>query len=500
MRIRRPWLRALPVILMAVGLALAQSGAEQALLRKIVEEGRERSQLMKNMEHLTDVIGPRLTGSKRLKRANEWTAEKFREYGCENVRLEGFEFGRGWQRGTAYGRMTAPYEMQLDFRALAWTPGTKGVASGPVLLVDAKSVQELDRHKGQLAGAIVLAGPPIKLTPDFEPHARRMSDKEFREEEASWSNAMKRIHSRDRNEAAKRQAEQALLLGRLRELAKAEQPALVITDSAREHGLFEAGSGGPRDPQAPEAPPTVTMAHEHYALLYRLAKRGGEVRVEMEVRNQFEDGETKAYNTVAEIRGVERPEEVVILGAHLDSWDMGQGATDNGAGSMAVLEAARILKATGARPRRTIRFILFGGEEQGLLGSRAYVRDHQAELKKISGAFVMDTGTGRIRGLGAEGNERAIPIFARLLAPFRELGVVHINDRRQIGTDHIAFDEKGVPGFAFIQDAIEYRSHTHHTQADTLDKVLPEDLTQAAAVMAATAYQVAQLPGLLPRK
>jgi Zn-dependent M28 family amino/carboxypeptidase len=283
-------------------------------------------------------------------------------------------------------------------------------------------------------------------------------------------------------------------------MAKEEPPAVLITDAGREHGLLNAGSGGPRDPKAPESFPAVTMAHEHYALLYRLAKRGAGVRLEMEVRNQFEDEDTKAYNTVAEIRGSERPDEVVILGAHLDSWDLGQGATDNGAGSMAVLEAARLLKAVGAKPKRTIRFILFGGEEQGLLGSRAYVQAHDGEMRKVSGVFVLDTGTGRVRGIGTEGNERVIPIFQSLLAPFKEMGVLWVNPRIQIGTDHISFKSKGVPGFAFFQDAIEYRDKTHHTQTDTFDKILPDDMTQAATVMAATAYNVAQLPGLLPRK
>jgi hypothetical protein len=488
------------LILMTATLTLAQNGVDREITRKIIDEGEKRSQVMKNLEYMTDMIGPRLTGSKKLKRANEWTAEKFKEFGCENVHLEGFEFGRGWQRGIAYGRMTAPYEMQLDFRALAWSPGTKGIVSGPILVLDAKSPGDLDKHKGKLKDAIVLLVPPANLKPDFHPHARRMNSKEFKEEETSWPNNPPRVHGQEAEERSRRSREIAPVMQKFQEMTRNEMPALVIMDSARDHSQFEAGTGGSRIPGTSEGAPTVTMTHEHYSLLYRLAKRGVEVRVEMEARNYFEDDDTKSYNTIAEIRGSEKPNEVVILGAHLDSWDMGQGATDNGTGSIAVLEAARVLKAIGAKPKRTIRFILFGGEEQGLLGSQAYAEAHKGELAKISGVFVMDTGTGRIRGIGTEGNEQVIPIFRNLLAPFKEMGVLYVNPRVQIGTDHISFHRRGVPGFAFMQDAIEYRSSTHHTQTDTLDKVLPEDLIQASIVMAATAYNVAQLPSLLPRK
>ena len=483
------------VVLATASLALAQNGADQETTRKIINEGQKHSQLMKNFEHLTDLIGPRLTGSKRLKRANEWTAERFKEFGCESVHLEGFEFGRGWQRGIAYGRLTAPYELQLDFRSLAWTPGTKGLVNGPVVMTD---TDKINKHKDQLKGTFVLAGPPAVVKPDLEPHARHMHDREFKEEETSWPNSVSPAERQARDEMLRIHLQIRTLLEKIRHMPKDEQPAVVITDAGREHGLLNA-DGSP-DPQAAEGAPVVTMAHEHYALLYRLARRGVEVRVEMEIRNQFEDDDTKAYNTIAEIRGVERPDEVVILGAHLDSWDLAQGATDNGAGSMAVLEAARILKAVGAKPRRTIRFILFGGEEQGLLGSHAYAQAHAPEMSKVSGVFVLDTGTGRVRGLGTEGNERVIPIFERLLAPLKDLGFLWVNQRNQIGTDHISFKERGVPGFAFFQDAVEYRDKTHHTQTDTLDKILPEDLIQGAIVMAATAYNVAQLPSMLPRK
>lgn len=498
MKIRLARLGLALAILITVGLTFAQNGVDQEMTRKIIDEEQKHSHLMKNFEYLTDMIGPRLTGSQKLKRANEWTAERFKEFGCENAHLEGFEFGRGWQRGIAYGRLTVPYELQLDFRALAWTPGTNGMVSGSVVLLS--SPGDFDKHKDKLKGAFVLAGQPVNVTPDFEPHARRMRDSEFKEEETSWPNTFSSEERKARDEASKRYQERNSITQKIQQMAQGERPAVVITDAGREHGLLNAARGGSSDPKAPEGLPTVTMSHEHYALLYRLAERGVEQRVEMDIRNQFEDGDTKAYNTVAEIRGAEKPNEVVILGAHLDSWDLGQGATDNGAGSMVVLEAARILNAIGAKPKRTIRFILFGGEEQGLLGSKAYVQAHDAELSKISGVFVVDTGTGRLRGIGTEGNEAVTSIFKNMFAPLKNSGPLWINPRVQIGTDHISFHQKGVPGFAFFQDAIEYRDKTHHTQTDTFDKILPDDMKQAATVMAATAYYVAQLPNLLPRK
>jgi Zn-dependent M28 family amino/carboxypeptidase len=244
----------------------------------------------------------------------------------------------------------------------------------------------------------------------------------------------------------------------------------------------------------------VTIVHEHYGTLYRLVHSGVPVSLEMEVSNHFEDGDNNAYNVVGEIPGKSKPDEVTILGAHLDSWDLGTGATDNGAGSIAVLEAARILSGLKLGQSRTIRFILFGGEEQGLLGSRAYVAAHKEDMARVSGVFVIDTGTGKVRGIGTEGIKEEIPIFADILAPLNDTGVLYVNDRRQSGTDHLSFAMAGVPGFAFFQDAIEYRAKTHHTQTDTLDKILPEDLEQAAIAMALMGYSVAELPGMLPRR
>jgi hypothetical protein len=488
------------IIAIAVGLSYAApAAANPDIARRIVEEGRAHSELMKNFEYMTDMIGPRLTGSKKFKRAAEWAAQRMRDYGIQNVHLESWPFGRGWQRGIAYGKMTAPYEMQLDFRALAWTPGTQGKVSGPVVLIDGSTESDLDKYKGKLKGAFVLPGEPSKVEPDFHPHALRMSDSGFDELETSWPSGPQ--PTAEEREAMRQMMRAFQFRATLAKFAKAQGAAALIVDSGRPHGLLNAGSYAQgRNPQEPETLPMVTMVHEHYGTLYRLVHGGVPVSIEMEVSNQFEDGDNNAYNVVGEIPGKSKPDEVVILGAHLDSWDLGTGATDNGAGSIAVLEAARILGALKLGQARTIRFILFGGEEQGLLGSRAYVAAHKDEMARVSGVFVIDTGTGKVRGIGTEGIKEEIPIFTDILAPLKELGVLYVNDRRQMGTDHLSFGMAGVPGFAFFQDAIEYRDKTHHTQTDTLDKVLPEDLEEGAITMAVMGHSVAELPGLLPRR
>jgi hypothetical protein len=487
--------------LIATNSVAVRAGSDPATIKKIIDEGRSHSELMKNFEYLTDTIGPRLTASKRFNRAAEWTAQRMRDYGLQNVHLESWPFGRGWQRGIAYGRMTAPYEMQLDFRAYAWTPGTKGKVAGRIVTLD-DFVENFDKYKGKLAGAFILAGEPARVEPDFNPRPARMSDKEFKEDETSVPITLMRIAD---PEAVKHVMARSRLQSKAIGLARQEGAAAIITDSGRGQGLLNASAYGPgRDPNKPQAVPMVVMAHEHYGTLYRLAHTGAEVRLEIEVTNYFEDGDGNASNVVGEIPGGDKSDESVILGAHLDSWDLGTGATDNGAGSMAVLEAARMLSrvyaASGIKPRRTIRFILFGGEEQGLLGSIAYVKAHDQEMARISGVFVLDTGTGRVRGSGSEGNKPVIPILTEILAPLRDMGVLYVNERTQVGTDHLSFKSKGVPAFAFFQDAVEYINKTHHSQTDTLDKILPDDLEQASIVMAVAAYSVADLDQMLPRK
>jgi hypothetical protein len=502
MKFRSSYVIATLAAVLALNLGVRFTETDQPAIEKIVRHGENGSELMSNIEYMTDMIGPRLTGSKQYKLAADWVAQRMRSYGLKNVNLESFFFGRGWRRGAAYGRMIAPYEMQLHFQSFAWTPGTDGKRVGPAIIFDAPNLEELRKLKDRLRGAFILWGEPGRLEIDTKPRLSRMSNTEFREEETAWPGQPRPTvpTSPEREAEAKSMQKRFEFEMEAARLFQQEGVAAILVDSRREHGLLEARDFPPgRDPNAREAAlPSVVMAHEHYGMLYRLCKRGIEVRIEMDVKNHFDDDGLDSYNVVGDMPGA-TPDEMVILGAHLDSWDLGAGATDNAAGAMVVLESARILLTAGLKPRRTIKFILFGGEEQGLLGSRAYVWKHKDELAKISGMFALDTGTGRIRGIGTQGNKALVPIFAQVLAPVRHLGVLYVNERTQLGSDHLSFEEVGVPGFAFFQDSIDYK-RTHHSQTDTLDKIMPEDLKQAATVMAVVAYSVAELPQLLPRK
>lgn len=495
--------------LLAVTAALA---AEKAgvldMDQKIIENVKEHSEVMQNLEYLSDMIGPRLTGSERLKRANEWTRQRFAEYGAENARLENYPFGRPWTRGGATGRIVEPNGLPLTVAALGWTPGTDGPVTGELVYVEAKTLEDLEQYRGKLRGKFIITAPPADLNRMPAPGERRNREPspaaESRREgqtppvvqlprDAKSADVAPSDADRPRDFESYRQQQQ-----KRTEFYKKEGVLVVLRDASKEHALLNMGGMGGRDANA-VVMPIVMVTHENYAMLWRLLQRKTKVTLEMNISNTFGEQPVDAYNTVAEIRGVERPDEVVILGAHLDSWDLGTGTTDNGTGSMAVLEAARALKAVGARPKRTIRFVLFSGEEEGLLGSKAYVKAHKEELSKVSAVLVMDNGTGRLKGLALQGREDLRPFLAQALAPANDLGVRELPLRNQGGTDHLSFIPEGVPGFAFIQEPADYRK-THHSQSDTFDKAIKDDLIQTATVLAIAAYNIAELPDLLPRR
>ncbi len=427
----------------------------------------------------------RLTGSPQLKQANDWTAAKFREYGLTNVKLEPWTIARSWTRGKAYARIISPAEHPLTIASAGWSPGTNGVVRGPVMYFDAKTKEEFEKFRGKLKGAIIIYEEPESLSPPRpeDPNAellRPMQAPPPVKGQPPAPFAVLQAVARARNEFFKR-----------------EGVAVVLRDSNKPLGLLNmTGIGGAKYDIG--AIPTAFITGEGYRMLFRMQKRG-KVEVEMEMTNSFGDKPIDVYNTVAEIRGSDKPDEVVILGAHLDSWDLGTGSTDNGTGSMAVLEAARALAKLNLQPKRTIRFVLFTGEEQGLVGSVKYVEAHKNELEKISGVLVHDTGTGRVLTLGLHGNYQDWEIVDQVLAPLHELKLLEPSMLRQFGTDHASFDDAGVPGFWVIQDGAEY-SKTHHSQSDTFDKVWKDDLNQGAQVLAVFAYNVAQLPEMLPRK
>jgi hypothetical protein len=482
--------KASAILLGAAALASplrAQSTVDTAGSGTLIREALERSEVMENLRYLSDVIGPRLSGSPAMRRAGEWTAERFRKYGLR-ASLEAFDFGVTWERGPLSFRLTAPFDRAMTAHSWAWTAGTSGKSrKGPVVLVDLSTRDSLELYRDRLRGAWILPKPSNPIwNPDAPPptpgDSQRMAL--FREARASLTadtSAPAVLARRQYQIDLPYLLEQAGALG-------------TLVDGGKEHALMTM-SGSPNR----VAPlPNVVISHEDYSLLERLIDHGVTPRLEGRVENTIGKSRVQQWNTVAEIRGSELPGQVVILGAHLDSWDLGTGVTDNGAGSMVVLEAARILARSGLKPKRTVRFILFSGEEQGLIGSRRYAAAHAAEADSVQAVLVIDNGTGRIVGQALQGRSDLAELWQVLLVPVAHLGASAVREDLKTGTDHLSFLPYGVPGFNFDQEPRGYY-HTHHSQSDTYDKAVPDDLMQASAVMAVTAWELANLGVLLPR-
>src|SRR6266478_6019931 len=453
---------------------------------KILSEIHERSEVMQNLEYLSDNIGPRLTGSPQLKQANEWTRDMFQKYGLANAHLEPWTISHGWARETARAGIVSPAQHPLTIAAAGWSPSTPGAVRGPVVYFDAKKKEDFAKFHGKLKGAIVIYQEPQSLSPP----RRNVPSPILRPMQApppAYGEPPAPSPFAAEEEAANARTK----------FLKEEGVAAVLRDSNKPHGLLNMTDVS-KEPFDIGEIPTAFVTGEGYRMIWRMMKHGT-VEVEIEIKNSFSDKPVEVYNTVAEIRGSGKPEEVVILGAHLDSWDLGTGSTDNGTGSMAVLEAARALSKLGLKPKRTIRFVLFTGEEEGLVGSKRYVEAHKNDLEKISGVLVHDTGTGRVLTLGLHDNYQDREIVDQVLAPLSELKLLEPSMVRAFGTDHASFDDAGVPGFWCIQNMAEY-SKTHHSQSDTFDKVWKDGLDQGAQVLAAWAYNTAELPAMLPRR
>ena len=455
--------------------------------QKILAEISDHNEIMSNLEYLSDMIGQRLTGSANLKKANDWTRQRFADYGVANPHLEAWTIAHTWTRGTARGRIVSPAEHPLAIASYGWAPSTNGPVRGTVVFVSARTIEELDQYKGKLRGAIVITREPAELPPYDEP----AQSPALRPYGAPF--LLVSPQRPGQPAPPPRFGPEAQRFRRAQtDFFKSEGVAATLADSGKPDMLLNmTGLGGREYNISPT--PAAFIASESYDLIWRLMKRGP-VEVELEITNTIGDQPAEVYNTVAEIRGSEKPDEFVILGAHLDSWDLG-----NGTGSMVVLEAARALEKLGLQPKRTIRFVLFSGEEQGLNGSRAYVNAHKDDLPKTSGALIHDTGTGRVISISMMRNYQDREIMEKVLAPMRPLNLLELSQRYMTGSDHASFDEAGVPGFYCVQDPAQY-FQTHHTQSDTFDMVHEADLVQGAQVMAAWAYNVAQLPDLLPRK
>jgi carboxypeptidase Q len=466
---------------------IAQIGArvlgDSASIALLIAEGMQRSRVAEDHRYLTDVIGPRLTGSPAMRRANDWTAAKLREYGADSVALEPWPFGVAWRRGPLSMRLLAPHERWISAASWAWAPGTNGPVAGDVVYVDAKTRSDFDRRfAGKLRGAWVLLSPPYPRTNPFAPDRA----------DSSRVDSLRRALRRDYT------ADERAFLGSQMAVLGEQGIAGEIVDGGKDYGLFTM-SGAP-DEVSPY--PRVVIGNQTFAELHRSVARGEPVRVEVNASNTFGRDTLIQWNTVGEIRGSELPNEIVLLGAHLDSWDMGTGSTDNASGSIAVLEAARllgVLKARGVRPRRTIRFALFSGEEQGLYGSQYYVIAHAREMARFQAVLVLDNGTGRIEGMALQGWNELQDVWRNMLRPVAALGPFVVRSGMKGGTDHLPFMHAGVPSFNYDQRSRGY-DYTHHSQIDVFDYAVTDDIRQAATVMAVNALQLANLDRLLPRR
>lgn len=491
------------------------------ILNQIRDEGFNRSEVLKTVQHLSDHIGPRLSGSPGLKKANTWTRDKLSKWGLENAHLEGFDFGRGWTYEYSNVVMTSPRMQQIRAIPVSWHPGTAGIVEGSVIRVSIKTDADFEKYKGLLKGKILAVSDKIKM-PDI-------SEKKFfeRHDEASFAKYAKYKIPGTRQKhyaepAAKNYMKQDAFKKKYWQFLKDEGAIATIKGSRATGGQMDASGYSYRVGETPTLA-QLSVASESYNRILRLIEDGKDVALKIEVRATFYDDDRQVYNTIAEIPGVGRHPEIVMAGAHLDSWFVGDGAVDNASGVAIAMEATRILKAIDIKPKRTIRIALWAAEEQGLVGSRAYVREHfldypllentsrpmrnvneapiiKPEHKLLSAYFNVDTGSGKIRGIFAEGNVAAMPIFNDWFKPFSDLGATFVSPNDDWGTDHISFQKAGLPGYDFMQDELDYFQRLHHTQLDVFDNVHEADLKQASVVMAAFLYNAAMREERMPRK
>ena len=475
-----------------------------SVMQKIRDEGLTRSKLDDLASYLTDVIGARLTNSPASRKANAWAAETFRSWGLANVKEEPWDsaFGRGWEIVSYSGRILDPWPKPLAAYPQAWSGSTlvKGkpaTITCPAIVLDVKDSTDLAKYTGKLRGACVLRGAPRVIVPEFTPAETRQTLDELINYQAPQRAAGPAGPAGPNNFAAAQQLNAAIT-----RLIHSEQPAAVLQGSNWTYGMFLNGGhfdGRTARDSVYNPIPHLIVAHEQYGTLYRVAQRGLPVRLELNLQTRFLDDNRFPTNVTAEIPGTDKAGEVVMLGAHYDSWHSGTGATDNGAGSVVMMEAIRILKTLALPMRRTVRIGLWTGEEEGLIGSRTWIRMHRNELQNISAYVNVDNGTGRLRGIWDQSNSAAIPIFQQILAPFQDLGVVTVRHGNTGGTDHLSFVAGGVPGFNFIQDPIEYGTRTHHSNVDTYERLVIDDLKQAATVVAWTIYELANRDEMMPR-
>ena len=497
-------------------------------ISRLREEEFQHSKVMDIMSDLTDKIGPRLTGSPNMKKANEWTRDELTKFGLVNAHVEPWgTFGRGWAYQSCEVRMVSPDYMQFLALPEAWTPGTNGPVHGEVIQVIAKEPADLEKYRGKLAGKIVLLGEARVPDPIEKPLFRR-DDAQALERIATYEMPPAQPEARREEGIKHYRFTQAL-----EKFLNDEHPAAVleITRQPGQDGTIFVQAGGPYEAGKTVNVPRIVISVEHFGRVARLLAKKIPVEVEVNVQAQFYDEDDKGYDTVAEIAGTgpNLKDQLVMLGGHMDSWHAGEGATDNGAGVAVAMEAVRLLKQLGVQPRRTIRIALWSGEEEGLLGSRGYVKNHfgsrpvntdprykdlpewlrppapgpvelKPDQKLVSAYFNLDNGTGRIRGVYLQGNAAVAPIFKHWMEPFADLGMATLTMRNTGGTDHLSFDAVGIPGFQFIQDPMDYDTLTHHSNLDVYEHIRADDMKQAAAIMASFVYNSAVRDQMIPRK
>jgi carboxypeptidase Q len=520
-------------------------------IARIREEGLKRSHVMETLSYLSDVIGPRLTGSPNMKRANDWTRDQLAKWGLQNAHLESWgPFGRSWELKSFSAEVIEPQAIPLIAYPKAWSPGAN-ISLAEVVYFDAKDEADFARFKGRLRGKIVLSGRMSDVEARFKPLGTRLSEKDLlaladegdpdAEDAAAAPSLNPGLQGFIKN--------QVLAVKRLQFFSD-EGAALIVFPSngdggtifvdaalvARELDMSSPlatlrsmffGDPQPYDINVKSILPQIVLSIEQYNRLARIIQAGEKVRMKVSLAVQFSRDKVMGYNTLAEIPGSDKADEIVMIGGHMDSWHSGTGATDNGAGVAAAMEAVRIIQALGLKPRRTIRIGLWSGEEQGLFGSEAYVAQHFGkpldeskdvsfmrliqggvaakitrgpEYDKLSAYYNLDNGTGKIRGIYLQGNETLRPLFRQWLQPFRDLGASTLSASNTGGTDHLSFDVIGLPAFQFIQDEIEYETRTHHSNQDVFDRIQEDDMKQVATIMAAFVYNTAMRDEKLPRK
>ncbi|MFK7736111.1 MAG: M20/M25/M40 family metallo-hydrolase [Pirellulaceae bacterium] len=605
-----------PITLNSVHGQSTPEPVDREIVDKIKAEAMDASQIMDTISYLTDVYGPRLTGSPLADTAADWTQEQLKEWELDNVHLESWgPFGRGWTLEGCSVNMVSPRYTPLIAHVKAWSPSTTRTIRSVPIYIDAKTPEDLEKYRGKLGRAIVMISPPRDLNALFEPPAKRKTDEELlrlanaqppvprsrrgsrrsappappakpasekkeepaneesKKEEAGKDKAAPKVDKaategdkpaadkstdtpqktetekpKDEKEEEKKEEldpralyrQQMQLRADIWEMCYLEGAAVILEPGRGDGGnVFvsavtmprksddqgEQGSRLSRGPRpwatdSTDIIPQAVMAAEHYNQLVRMIQKGAAPELEIDILSRYyNDPEAMTFNIIAEIPGTDLKDEVVMLGAHFDSWQAGTGATDNAVGCGVAMEAIRILKAIDAKPRRTIRLALWTGEEQGLLGSRGYVAEHfgkavygedrsrsdvkyeiKPEQEKVSAYYNLDNGTGAIRGIYLQGNEQLRPIFRAWLAPFADMGASTVTVANTGGTDHQSFDAVGIPGFQFIQDTVEYNTRTHHSSMDVFDRIQEEDVKQASTIMATFVYQTAMRDEKLPRK